>query len=730
MLRINFGGLGLVACCLASPLAAAQANDTKPAEDSKAAAPKKLERIEVTGPNEVDERRESTAAKIVVNREEILRYGDTTVLDVMKRLPGVTVSGTGGRGSEIRMRGLGSGYTQILVNGEAIPPGFSLETLSPELIERIEVIRTATAEFSAQSIAGTINIVLRKAVSNRQREVKLGLANENGKTSVNATAQVSDKAGALAFTLPLNANQSRFQGTSRAEQLGTDAAGVPNLDYVTDQMNRGRGENIGFSPRLTWSPAKDNTLASDSFFQLNRFHGNFDERSETFLGAPPQYASSNLDLDAKSTTARTGFTWTRQLAGEARFEAKLGLSYNHRASKAIFDGFDASDVFILHRTVDGHATDSGLTTTGKYVFPFIADHALAMGWDGAHSKRNEDRIQLDLTPTGLPQFNIDESYDARVNRLALYAQDEWEATPRFSLYLGLRWEGLDTKNIGNLIEPVHNTSSVVSPIVQALWKLPGTEKDQIRGGLARTYRAPTTFELIPRRYIANNNTPTTPDFQGNPDLEPELAWGLDAAYEHYFTGGGVFSASVYQRRIDDVILRELFDVNGTFITRPANEGTATTRGIELDLKVNLKTLFPSTPSMDLRANLTRNWSRVDQLPGPNNRLDRQTPLSANVGLDYKSTSLPLTVGGNFTFASGGPVRLSTTQTVYTSARRTLDLYGLWKFTPSMQLRVTVSNALAQDYLRVEGYSAGDGALQLTTLSPTFIRVGAVLEVKL
>ncbi|MGZ5103266.1 MAG: TonB-dependent receptor plug domain-containing protein, partial [Usitatibacter sp.] len=275
MLRINFGGLGVVACCLASPLAAAQANDTKPAEDSKAAAPKKLERIEVTGPNEVDERRESTAAKIVVNREEILRYGDTTVLDVMKRLPGVTVSGTGGRGSEIRMRGLGSGYTQILVNGEAIPPGFSLETLSPELIERIEVIRTATAEFSAQSIAGTINIVLRKAVSNRQREVKLGLANENGKTSVNATAQVSDKAGALAFTLPLNANQSRFQGTSRAEQLGTDAAGVPNLDYVTDQMNRGRGENIGFSPRLTWSPAKDNTLASDSFFQLNRFHGNF-----------------------------------------------------------------------------------------------------------------------------------------------------------------------------------------------------------------------------------------------------------------------------------------------------------------------------------------------------------------------------------------------------------------------------------------------------------------------
>jgi outer membrane receptor for ferrienterochelin and colicins len=32
------------------------------------------------------------------------------------------------------------------------------------VIERIEVLRAASAEFSTQSIAGTINIVLKKAV--------------------------------------------------------------------------------------------------------------------------------------------------------------------------------------------------------------------------------------------------------------------------------------------------------------------------------------------------------------------------------------------------------------------------------------------------------------------------------------------------------------------------------------------------------------------------------------
>ena len=54
----------------------------------------------------------STAAKIVVNRDEILKYGDTTILDAMKRLPGVTVvPGTRGgwrRAMSLRNRSIGS----------------------------------------------------------------------------------------------------------------------------------------------------------------------------------------------------------------------------------------------------------------------------------------------------------------------------------------------------------------------------------------------------------------------------------------------------------------------------------------------------------------------------------------------------------------------------------------------------------------------------------------------
>jgi iron complex outermembrane receptor protein len=37
--------------------------------------------------------------------------------EVLKRLPGVTTQGAPGRGGAIRMRGLGSGYTLILLDG-------------------------------------------------------------------------------------------------------------------------------------------------------------------------------------------------------------------------------------------------------------------------------------------------------------------------------------------------------------------------------------------------------------------------------------------------------------------------------------------------------------------------------------------------------------------------------------------------------------------------------------
>ncbi|WP_431263158.1 TonB-dependent receptor plug domain-containing protein [Roseateles chitinivorans] len=88
---------------------------------------KRLDRVEITGRNTDSElRRRSPVAKQIYGRDELDKYGDTSVADVLKRLPGVNVSD-----GAPRMRGLGSGYTLILINGDPAPPASSWTSWIP-----------------------------------------------------------------------------------------------------------------------------------------------------------------------------------------------------------------------------------------------------------------------------------------------------------------------------------------------------------------------------------------------------------------------------------------------------------------------------------------------------------------------------------------------------------------------------------------------------------------------
>lgn len=84
----------LAAAVAASFSVHAQQGPATLAKQGKAAGDGKIQQVEVKGAADAyDLRRDDTASKIVVNRDEIAKYGDTSVFDVLKRVPGVTVSG-------------------------------------------------------------------------------------------------------------------------------------------------------------------------------------------------------------------------------------------------------------------------------------------------------------------------------------------------------------------------------------------------------------------------------------------------------------------------------------------------------------------------------------------------------------------------------------------------------------------------------------------------------------
>jgi outer membrane receptor protein involved in Fe transport len=696
-------------------------------EQALAGESQKIQQVEVKGAAaSYDPRRDDTASKIVVNNEEIVKYGDTNVLDVLKRVPGVTVSSSG-RGGEIRMRGLGNGYTQILLNGERAPAGFDISSLSPEVIERIEVLRAASAEFSTQSIAGTINVVLKKSVKAAQRELKLGYGHGAAQNSPTASLQLSDKLGKLSYSFAMNVFQNRFTNEPETIESFFNPAGVMTGLRQSETPQDARISAVNLTPRINYTFGNGDTLTSQTFANWANFSQVEAGRIETLLGPIPAYPRLDQSMTNHNHVFREELNWVHKFESGAKLDAKLsGLYVGAGNSMYRFGGGNPAAV-PLRAFIESDAAIRGLTSTGKYTSSRFEGHALAFGWDGGYQTGDDRRLERDAAAPAVPLPGGDEFYESTVSRLAVYGQDEWNVTPAWSVYLGARWEGIRTTTEGNTYAQVKNNSSVLSPIAQTLYKIPGTKGDQLRLAVTRTYKAPNQQQIIPHRFTSVNNSQTEPDSIGNPNLKPELALGIDASYEHYWAEGALLSASVSSRRITDYT-RSLVVFDGArWVSTPTNSGNAKTYGVELEAKFPLKAVMETTTNLDLRASLSRNWSTVDSVPGPDNRLDGQTPLSATLGADYKTGAL--TLGGSYVFKNGGFVRVSGNQISYQSVRRDLDLYALWKFTPKLQLRVATSNLLAQDVISQSSYTTAAGTQTSRTLSPVHRSVRATVEMK-
>lgn len=108
----------------------------------------------------------------VITKEEIRDNGYTTLVDVMKTIPGIRVSQPGSaiEGELFLMRGLiGNQNTKILINDVPIKPAFVLgmpigAQLPIKQAERIEIIfGPAAALYGSDASAGVINIILRES---------------------------------------------------------------------------------------------------------------------------------------------------------------------------------------------------------------------------------------------------------------------------------------------------------------------------------------------------------------------------------------------------------------------------------------------------------------------------------------------------------------------------------------------------------------------------------------
>lgn len=663
----------------------------RPADEATAKDAIELQAVTVSGPNAMDLRRDEITNMIVVGRDEIQRHNDNTLSGVLRRLPGLTISPADG----IRMRGLGAGYVQVLIDGTPAPADFFFDSIAPDLIERIEIMPTPVAEYSTRSIAGTINIVLRKVNRPTQRTLKLNAARDGAGWYPSMSLLLSGKSDDFSWSINGTASQGEDHSNALLVDRAANASDVETLHRETREVFEGDTATYNIAPRLSWSFENGDTLTWQSLLQYGKDEWIRDRTETVILGGPSEYPRSTLVNDARILSGRTDLNWLHNFSDDRTLSVKFGVNYYKRDTDFHFLGFEPAGAFALDREVISDAIDTSYTSVGKYLTKIGKGHSLGFGWDGAFTRRTESRLQHDWSPQGDLLDVIDDDYTADVSRLALYAQDEWQTTSHVRTYLGLRWEGWDTSVSGPTIASFSNRSNELSPIVQLVWKLSETKKDQVRFGFARTFNAPQPRLLVPRRYTVNNgNSPTNPDKQGNPDLRPEVALGLDAAYEHYFGENGMVSLSAYVRRIDDAMGQALFEDEEGWVSAPVNAGKARTHGLTIEAKFSLSDLLQTSADIQLHGNLTRNWSSVEQVPGPNNTLGNQTPLSGNIGMEWRPTA-KISTGMDFSYVGDNFSRWSSVWSASSWPERNLSIYGNWMITSKDKISLSLSNVLHQ-----------------------------------
>jgi TonB-dependent receptor len=155
----------------------------------------------------------------------------------------------------------------------------------------------------------------------------------------------------------------------------------------------------------------------------------------------------------------------------------------------------------------------------------------------------------------------------------------------------------------------------VFPSVQLRYEI--TPRSNLRLAVTRGIARPNYSDLAPHlsgEVCANCAHQFNNLSAGNPDLHAQHAWNYDLLYANYFTPTSVFSAGVFYKQINDFIYDREFVYNGPvtefqgyYGTQPANGGTATVSGLEMDYADRFRFLPGAWSGLGFDVN----WTHVD-----------------------------------------------------------------------------------------------------------------------
>ena len=545
------------------------------------------------------------------------RFEPLTAGDALKRVPSVAFLSDVLESDGVRLRGLDPAYTQILINGEKVPgagsgsgafgsgadSAFFVDRIPAELIERIEIVRSASANRSGDAVAGAINIVLRDAYALDGGFVRAGALMFDDKRIRETVGGVwGGQVGPGRLLVGANLQGRRNPKNKLSLRYDEPGAPINNSEVQTDVRN---GTDYSFNASYQVPLAGGDLDLSGFYVHTDRYQDedsieyNNDVRDNAHLST-----LNDNDVDIEQDSWSVNGKYSHDMFG-GKTSVKLGYA-SFKDKEAEFEDEteylrDANPYPDGDRiTRDKSRTDLEDTEVSaklEHKRDIAEDVQLEFGVQ--YEKKERDLLVAEVprnrynlpsaNPPAFGPYAVIDGGDAAFEqtRVDPYVMLDgksgalkWEA--------GLRYETTDVTLQDRTVPSTTDVDyKILLPSASLRYNL--TADDQLYVSGARTIRRPSFDYLSPALLTAELGDN---DFIGNPRLKPETAWGLDAGYERRMGKQGVAGVNVFYRKVKDLI--ELTNTGdegdegpGTFVYSARNTGDGKVWGIEFDLSTPL-----------------------------------------------------------------------------------------------------------------------------------------------
>ena len=176
--------------------------------------------------NAINAKRNANQIMDAISAEDIGKFPDDNIGEALQRITGVSLEREAGEGKSISIRGMGSGLSQVTINGQSMAStegnrSFNFSVMDSSTVSALEVWKSPTAMQDEGAVGGSVNIVTRGPLDSKRTIAAISVAGqyedlpEDWQGRYTASFSTQNDAQTIGFSISAN-DSTRI---SRSDQI-------------------------------------------------------------------------------------------------------------------------------------------------------------------------------------------------------------------------------------------------------------------------------------------------------------------------------------------------------------------------------------------------------------------------------------------------------------------------------------------------------------------------------